>query len=103
MYNDNRIENLQILCPNCAATLDTHCGKNRIRINKAKIKKCETKKEREENGGRTLAEIKRSNERRKAERPPIEQLKKEVEELGYCAVGRKYNVSDNAIRKWIKK
>ena len=23
--NDNRIENLRILCPNCAATLDTHC------------------------------------------------------------------------------
>ncbi len=28
---DNRIENLRIVCPNCAATLDTHCGrKNRI-------------------------------------------------------------------------
>ena len=28
--NDNRFENLQIVCPNCAATLDTHCGrKNR--------------------------------------------------------------------------
>jgi hypothetical protein len=25
---DNRIENLQIVCPNCAATLDTHCGRN---------------------------------------------------------------------------
>src|SRR3954453_3592286 len=24
---DNRLENLQIVCPNCAATLDTHCGK----------------------------------------------------------------------------
>jgi hypothetical protein len=28
--DDNRLENLQIVCPNCAATLDTHCGrKNR--------------------------------------------------------------------------
>lgn len=25
--DDNRIENLQIVCPNCAATLDTHCGR----------------------------------------------------------------------------
>ena len=25
--NDNRIENLRIVCPNCAATLDTHCGR----------------------------------------------------------------------------
>ncbi|MEO8686610.1 MAG: HNH endonuclease [Solirubrobacteraceae bacterium] len=22
---DNRLENLQIVCPNCAATLETHC------------------------------------------------------------------------------
>lgn len=26
--DDNRIENLRIVCPNCNATLDTHCGKN---------------------------------------------------------------------------
>jgi hypothetical protein len=29
--DDNRIENLRILCPNCNATLDTHCGRNRRR------------------------------------------------------------------------
>jgi hypothetical protein len=28
VYNDNRLENLRILCPNCNATLSTHCGKN---------------------------------------------------------------------------
>ncbi len=39
---------------------------------------------------------------RKVVRPDQETLKKEVEELGYCAVGRKYGVSDNAIRKWLK-
>ena len=25
--DDNRIENLRIVCPNCAATLETHCGR----------------------------------------------------------------------------
>jgi transposase-like protein len=40
---------------------------------------------------------------RKAVRPPKEQLLKEIEELGYCGTGRKYGVSDNAIRKWLKK
>ena len=25
---DNRLENLRIVCPNCAATLDTHCARN---------------------------------------------------------------------------
>jgi hypothetical protein len=39
---------------------------------------------------------------RKVERPPLSQLLKEVEETSYCAVGRKYGVSDNAVRKWIK-
>jgi hypothetical protein len=28
VHDDNRIENLQIVCPNCAATLSTHCARN---------------------------------------------------------------------------
>ncbi len=40
---------------------------------------------------------------RKVDRPNIEFLLIEIEEIGYCAVGRKYGVSDNTIRKWIKK
>jgi uncharacterized protein YjcR len=43
-----------------------------------------------------------SIKQRKVERPSIEILKKEVADLGYKAVGRKYGVSDNSIRKWIK-
>jgi predicted RNA-binding Zn-ribbon protein involved in translation (DUF1610 family) len=27
--NDNRIENLRLMCPNCNATLDTHCRKKK--------------------------------------------------------------------------
>lgn len=39
---------------------------------------------------------------RKVERPEYELLIKEVKENGYSKVGRRYGVSDNAIRKWIK-
>lgn len=39
---------------------------------------------------------------RKAERPSYLQLAKEIAETSYSAVGRKYGVSDTAIRKWIK-
>lgn len=39
---------------------------------------------------------------RTVDRPPYEILKKEIEELGYRKVGRKYGVSDSSIRKWIK-
>jgi transposase-like protein len=38
----------------------------------------------------------------KVERPSFEALKKELEESNYCAVGKKYGVSDNAVRKWMK-
>jgi hypothetical protein len=34
-------------------------------------------------------------------RPPYHQLKMEIEEMGYLRVGKKYGVSDNAIRKWV--
>jgi very-short-patch-repair endonuclease len=39
---------------------------------------------------------------RKVERPSYEQLLRDVEELGYLGSGRKYGVSDNCVRKWIK-
>lgn len=31
IHNDHRFKNLRILCPNCNATLPTHCGKNKKR------------------------------------------------------------------------
>lgn len=37
---------------------------------------------------------------RRAERPEYETLCQEIQELGYAGTGRKYGVSDNAIRKW---
>ena len=33
-------------------------------------------------------------------KPIYEQLCIDINELGYCGAGRKYNVSDNTIRKW---
>jgi hypothetical protein len=40
--------------------------------------------------------------RRTVERPSKNQLLSEIAKLGYCGTGRKYGVSDNAIRKWLK-
>jgi len=36
------------------------------------------------------------------DRPSTKQLLSEVEETNYCMVGKKYGVSDNCIRKWIR-
>ncbi len=39
---------------------------------------------------------------RNVERPPYEKLLEEIEATSYLAVGRKYGVSDNAVRKWVR-
>jgi hypothetical protein len=110
--DDNRLENLRVLCPNCAATLDTHCGrKNRrdielvcarcsatFRPNRAGQRFCSAE------CGRRYPRKKGTPNfaRRRVERPPYEQLLREVAESGWSAVGRRYGVSDNAIRKWVR-
>jgi ferredoxin len=112
MATDNRIENLQIVCPNCAATLDTHCGrKNRIHLQPRPCEHCGeefTPKYWTQRycsqacGVHSKGSRDPRPERRKVDRPPHEQLLGEVANLGYSAVGRKYGVSDNAVRKWIR-
>lgn len=109
---NNQIDNLRILCPNCHSQTDTFCGKA-----KKKIKVRRTR-------NRTIRtnkcifcdleyEIKKKNQKycsyechkksiRRVERPSKEQLKKEISESNYVQVGKKYGVSDNAIRKWLK-
>ena len=89
VYNDNRLKNLQIVCPNCNATLETFCGRD---------KRKKKKVHQPHYSGKGIPVPKR----RKAMRPPYKRLKKEVGAIGYRAVGRKYGVSDNAVRKWVK-
>jgi hypothetical protein len=110
--DDNRLENLRIVCPNCAATLDTHCARTR-RVTRASrpcvrcgepfhpkyaaqrycSRECGTRHDRT---GVALPGA------RRVDRPPYPQLIREIHALGYCATGRRYGVSDNAIRKWVR-
>lgn len=119
--DDHRLENLQMVCPNCAATLDTHCGR-RNRIERAKrdclhcgkafvpayakqrycSRPCGVRWDRSACGMRAGRRGVPTPESRKAKRPPYEQLLEEIEATSYLAVGRKYGVSDNAVRKWVR-
>lgn len=109
--DDNRLENLRIVCPNCAATFETHCARNwrRPRVERtcercgeafitSRIEQrfcsryCGTRAPR--SGPRPRA--------RKVERPPYAQLKAELTASSYCAVARRYGVTDNAVRKWMR-
>jgi len=110
--NDNRIENLRMVCANCAATLDTHCGRNlpRDRVcpgcgqsfvpRHLRHRYCSQKC-----WGAVKGAALRGvpvPERRKVERPSYEQLIADVASMSFLAIGRKYGVSDNAVRKWIR-
>lgn len=94
-HDNNSIENLQILCPNCHWTAHHE-------INEAK------KKQKEES--ETPKFIAEGNQRvsspkpeyRRVERPTLEELESRIEELGYVGCGRLYGVTDNCIRKWVK-
>jgi len=35
--------------------------------------------------------------------PSRDKLKQMINEMSWCAIGRKYNISDNAARKWAKR
>jgi len=103
--NDNRIENLRLLCPNCHSQTETYAGKKKK--NKVKQKKlikfcskCGVNVDNKVFCQSCDTEMKKT--RRKVERPSKEELIKLINDIGYSATGRKYGVSDNAIRKWLK-
>lgn len=102
VHDDNRIENLRIVCPNCNATLDTHCGKNTPEMVAAKVAEREVAKPIIKAGWMQKMIENGAKKRKVKERPTREALQKMVDEQGYSAVGRTYGVSDNAIRKWLK-
>jgi hypothetical protein len=106
--DDNRLENLQVVCPNCAATLDTHCGKQnrRERVCLHCQRPFWPERRRQVYCSQACAGRRRRGigrpETRKVPPPPYAQLIREVHAMGWSAVGRRYGVSDNAVRKWVR-
>ncbi|WP_354698656.1 HNH endonuclease [Paraconexibacter sp. AEG42_29] len=106
--DDNRLANLRIVCPNCAATLETHCGRNA----RAPERPCAwcgdpmRAPSRQRYCSRRCAGRARSGAgrpaTRKVERPPLAQIVAEVDADGWERVGRRYGVSGNAVRKWVR-
>src|SRR5262249_10271723 len=107
---DNRLENLRIVCPNCAATLDTHCGRKRrlereprscvhcgaefvpkYAVHRYCSQRC---------GVRSKGSHEPKPETRKVPRPSYKQLIADVQSMSFLAIGRKYGVSDPSIRNW---
>jgi hypothetical protein len=102
---DNRIENLRLLCPNCDSQTPTFCGRNKkpgkpkivwsclgcgVDISKGSVwcRSC----------GATMGNRSRSH----SDWPEDATLVEEVRQSSFEAVGRKYGVSGNAVRKRLR-
>lgn len=110
VHDDNRLDNLRIVCANCNATLDTHCGRN-TRLPQAQracllcgalfFPRAPRHRYCSRACGQRAPGLRRPRpDTRRVARPPYDQLLAEIAALGYTGVGRKYGVSDNAVRKW---
>ncbi len=95
--NDNRLENLRYLCPNCHSQTANFAGKSHKKT--YFCKKCNSSISKQGN----LCSNCVAMQKRKVERPSKEILEKEIQEYTMVYLGKKYGVSDNAIRKWCKR
>lgn len=98
--NNNSLENLQLLCPNCHSQTDNYCGSANINQTKYYCKDCGTEITKKATYCSVCA---RKHSRKVEDRPDKEQLISDYKELkSIVQIGLKYGVSDNAIRKWFK-
>lgn len=121
---DNRLENLQILCPNCHALTDNYSGKKNktestkkdpekivltygiYKEDKNKSQNCHKKEKKCPNCGKLIDN--RSMYcpecapiyRRKVVRPSRDLLKSEVRIKSFVELEKKYGVSDRTISRW---
>lgn len=101
VHDDNRLENLRFLCPNCNSQTETFAGKHLPKPKKERFcKGCGARITRYSKSGFCVSCA--NHNQRTVERPSREELEQLVEAHGYCAVGRMFGVSDNAIRKWLR-
>lgn len=105
-HHDNRIENLQLLCPNCHAQTDNYSKPKTVKSNEKKVvATCSI-------CGKDLTDIPKSgmcakcyNKHRSASNncPSAEELLEKKKELkSYRQMGKYYNVADTTIKKWFK-
>ena len=108
---DDRLENLRWVCPNCNQQLDTTNGKNlknRKHITKNGIMESKETKYFCSKCGKEITKQAETGmcfecysiQNRKSKRPSREELKEIIRKFPFTQIGKKYGVSDNAIRKW---
>lgn len=100
IHNDNRLENLRWVCPNCDSQQNTYCGYNQSK-EKKKYYCIDCGKEISRNSLRCNQCSHKLQY--KVQHPNREELKQLIRTMPFVQIGKKYNVSDNAVRKWCDK
>jgi len=116
LNNDNRLENLRFLCPNCNSQTETFAGRNSqnnwkkmrqdlgcIKTQKRNCEQCGKEYNLTVRTQRFCSTECSHKSTRKVVRPSKEELQKLIESNSWVAVGKIYNVSDKTIRKWAEK
>lgn len=98
--DDHRLENLRFLCPNCNSQQSTFAGRNNKKRRKCKkINYCI-------NCGKVISKYGLRcyvcANKKYLNKPSKKQLLADIKKKPMLKVGLKYNVSDNAVRKWCK-
>ena len=110
--NDHRLKNLRLLCPNCHSLTPTYCGKNKKK--KKKFLKStlpkksnpiclDCKKPINRKAIRCKSCAGKYIQKTKINWPETQQLIKMIKQSSYTKIAQKLGVSDNAIRKRIKR
>lgn len=92
--NDNRLENLMFLCPNCHTQTENFSGKTSKKIYKCSI--CGIEVNKQAKMCLDCLEVKV----RKVDRPCKEKIIELSKNLSAYKIGKMFGVSDNTIRKW---
>jgi len=104
---DNRIENLRLLCPNCHSQTETHSGNKRYKKKPIVAKSCK-----ECGGPKSSVDSKIcdncnlqriQNQPTKITWPDPQAVLKLVNDIGFSAMGKIIGVSDNAVRKFLRR
>jgi hypothetical protein len=101
-WDDNRLENLCFLCPNCHSQTPTYCGNKNKKLKE--YMKCSCGNDIKFKKSKLCRNCAASNQKKKFE-VSKEELEKLifVNEMPFTKIGKMFGVSDNAIRKRCKK
>lgn len=106
IYNDNRLTNLRLLCPNCHSQTLNFAGRRSQAANRSipSCSRCRNIISRTSSSGlcRKCAGSRNNFWRRKVVRPKKEELFRMVWDRPTSQIAKELNVSDKAISKWCK-